>query len=169
MQNFSWPVLAATIIGMSALRAGAKVMGCLSGEPGSFMETEGYVTREKDLLTVLTSYLGTGYAYGIARLKKPFGEPLKKKSHLIIVTDDDIFHMLGSQSEDDTWGIIEYALKNAGGTGTIVLHSQPAWHREEVKRLQAMGWHIHYVTDESTLLDFAAEFSRKNYHKPTKR
>jgi hypothetical protein len=163
--TFSWPVLAATIIGLSALRAGAKVMGCLSGEPGSFMETDGFVTHEKKLLTVLTSYLGTGYTFGITRLKKPFGVPPKQKSHVIIVTDDDIFHMLGAKGEEDTWSIIEYALQNAGGTGTIVLHSRAQYHQAEVKRLQEMGWHIHYVVDEKTLLEFASEFSRKNYHK----
>lgn len=161
---FSWPVLAATIIGLSALRAGAKVMGCLSGEPGSFMETDGFVTDEKKLLTVLTSYLGTGYTFGITRLKTPFGKPPKRKSHVIIVTDDDIFHMLGAKGEEDTWQIIEYALQNAGGSGTIVLHSRAQYHQDDVKRLKNMGWHIHYVVDEKTLLDFASEFSKKNYH-----
>lgn len=163
--TFSWPVLAATIIGLSALRAGAKVMGCLSGEPGKFMETDGFVTHEKKLLSVLTSYLGTGYTFGITRLKTPFGKPAKRKSHVIIVTDDDIFHMLGAKGEEDTWQIIEYALQHAGGTGTIVLHSQALYHQQEVKRLQDMGWHIHYVVDERSLLEFASEFSRKNYHR----
>ncbi|MFZ6008785.1 MAG: hypothetical protein ACOYXT_00440 [Bacteroidota bacterium] len=167
---FSWPVLAATIIGLSALRAGAKVMGCLSGEPGSFMETKGFVTREKELLAVLTSYLGTGYAYGVPRLKTPFEKPLTKKSHAIIVTDNDIFSMLAAQvGEEDHWKIIEYALQNAGGTGTIVLHSYPDWDNPQVKRLQQMGWNIHYVTDETSLLDFAAGFSKKNYHQGARR
>ncbi|MBT1699046.1 hypothetical protein KK083_19280 [Fulvivirgaceae bacterium PWU4] len=162
--SFSWPVLAATVIGLSALRAGAKVMGCLSGEPGSFMETKGFISGEKDLLTVLTSYLGTGYAFGVSRLSTPFHKQLKKKSHVVIVSDDDIFSMLDAK-EADHWKIIETSLANAGGTGTIVLHSRPGWHNEGGVRLQRMGWHVHYVTDESSMLDFAAEFSKKNYHK----
>ncbi|RAW00363.1 DUF58 domain-containing protein [Pseudochryseolinea flava] len=162
--SFSWPVLAATVIGLSALRAGAKVMGCLSGEPGSFMETKGFVTKEVDLLTILTSYLGTGYSYGIPRLNTPFHAPLKKKSHVVIVTDDDIFHMLNAK-EANHWAIAETALQHAGGTGTMVLHSRPDWNKPGVKLLRDMGWHIHYVTDESSMLDFAREFSKKNYHK----
>ncbi|PWG80292.1 DUF58 domain-containing protein [Pararcticibacter amylolyticus] len=164
--TFSWPVLAAAIIGLSALRAGAKVMACLSGEPGSFLESEGYSTSEKEVLTVLTSYLGTGYAYGIPRLKTPFGFPVKDKSHVIVVTDDDIFSMLSAETKtgESNWDIIEQSLKNAGGHGTLVLHSRPDWHRNEVKRLVQMGWEIYYVTNEKELLDFARSFSAANYH-----
>lgn len=167
--NFSWPVLAATVIGLSALRAGAKVMGCLSGEPGSFLETKSFVTKEKDLLTVLTSYLGTGYAFGIPRLKTPFQHVHPKGSHVVVVTDGDIFSMLDAKGGEDHWKIVEYALENAGGTGTIVLHSHPNWQLPHVVRLQKIGWHIHYVTDEASLLDFASEFSKKNYHKGPRR
>jgi len=167
--TFSWPVLAATIIGMSALRAGAKVMGCLSGEPGSFMETKGFVDSDKDLLAVLTSYLGTGYAFGVPRLNTPFGKKANKRSHIILVTDDDLFSMLGATelkkdpSAESNWVIIERALKNAGGVGTLVLHSYPQWHREEIIRLKDMGWHIYYVTNEEELLTFASNFSKDHY------
>lgn len=164
--NFSWPIMAATIIGLSALRAGAKVMGCLSGEPGSYLETDGYRSSEDEVLTVLTSYLGTGYAYGVNRLREPFGKPLKEKSHIVIVTDNDIFAMLNARHEKtptDHWELIEIALQNAGGEGTIVLHSHGSYHQAEVKRLEAMGWRIHFVTNESELLAFAATFADEKY------
>lgn len=165
-QRFSWPVLAATVIGLSALRAGARVMGCLSGEPGSFMETDGFRTSDVEVLTVLTSYLGTGYAYGVPRLETPFGQPANDKSHVVIVTDDDIFRMLGAVSETtniSNWVTMEKALVHAGGVGTLVLHSQPNWHRKEVLRLKKMGWLVYYVTNEQQLLEFAAEFSQNHY------
>lgn len=163
--NFSWPVLAATIIGLSALRAGASVMGCLSGEPGSYLETNGFITDETDLLTTLTSYLGTGYAYGIERLRKPFEEKPNKKSHIVIVTDNDIFSMLESDTETEQthWELAEIALKNAGGHGTMVLHSQPDYNKDLVIRLHKMGWNVYYVTNEAELLKFALEFSQQNY------
>ncbi len=163
--NFSWPILAATIIGLSALRAGASVMGCLSGEPGNYLETDGFITDETDLLTTLTSYLGTGYAYGIERLRKPFGEKPNKKSHIVIVTDNDIFSMLDSDTHTDQtyWELAEIALKNAGGHGTMVLHSPPDYNKDLVMRLQKMGWNVYYVTNETELLKFAAEFSQQNY------
>jgi hypothetical protein len=163
--NFSWPVLASTIIGLSALRAGAKVMSCLSGEPGSFMETNGFSVSEKEILTVLTSYLGTGYAYGIPRLNNPFSKPIKPGAHIVLVTDNDIFSMLSADTKgkESNWKVIERALQNAGGSGTLVLHSMPHWEMPEVQRLQAMGWRIYYITNEAELLDFASEFSKVNY------
>lgn len=164
-QNFSWPILAATIIGLSALRAGASVMGCLSGEPGGYLETDGFITDETDLLTTLTSYLGTGYAYGIERLRIPFGEKPNKKSHIVIVTDNDIFSMLDSDThtEQTHWELAEIALKNAGGHGTMVLHSPLDYHKDLVMRLEKMGWKVYYVTNETELLKFASEFSQQNY------
>ena len=164
-QNFSWPVLAATIIGLSALRAGASVMGCLSGEPGDYLETDGFITDETDLLTTLTSYLGTGYAYGIERLRKPFEQEATKKSHIVIVTDNDIFSMLDSdtQTKQTHWELAELALKNAGGHGTMVLHSHPDYNKDFVIRLEKMGWKVYYVTNETELLKFAFEFSQQNY------
>ncbi|KAF2336963.1 DUF58 domain-containing protein [Flavobacterium daemonense] len=163
--NFSWPILAATIIGLSALRAGASVMGCLSGEPGSYLETDGFITDETDLLTTLTSYLGTGYAYGIERLRKPFETKPDKKSHIVIVTDNDIFSMLAADTgtKQSNWELAEIALKNAGGHGTMVLHSPPDYNKDLVLRLVKMGWNVYYVTNEAELLKFAAEFSQQNY------
>jgi hypothetical protein len=164
-QNFSWPVLAATVIGLSALRAGASVMGCHSGEPGDYLETDGFITDETDLLTTLTSYLGTGYAYGIERLRKPFEKEPTKKSHIVIVTDNDIFNMLDSdtQTKQTHWELAELALKNAGGHGTMVLHSHPGYNKDFVIRLEKMGWKVYYVTNETELLKFASEFSQQNY------
>ncbi len=165
-RGFSWPVLAATIIALSALRAGAKVMGCLSGEPGSYLQTNGFTPMETEVLTVLTSYLGTGYAFGIGRLEKPFGKPLQSKTHIVLVTDDDIFAMLDGKRMDkpcDHWALIETALTNAGGEGSIVLHSHRDWHSDQVERLQSMGWRVYYVTDEEELLDFAADFAQNRY------
>ncbi|PKH51776.1 hypothetical protein CXF68_14260 [Tenacibaculum sp. Bg11-29] len=164
-QNFSWPVLAATIIGLSATRAGASVMGCLSGEPGSYLETDGFIRDETDLLTTLTSYLGTGYAYGIERLRKPFEEKPKKKSHIVIVTDNDIFSMLEAETntKQTHWKLVDLALKNAGGHGTMVLHSQPDYNKDLVIRLEKLGWNVYYVRNEAELLKFASEFSQQNY------
>lgn len=164
-KGFSWPVLAATIISISALRTGARVMACLSGEPGSYLESEGFITSEQDVLTVLTSYLGTGYAFGVGRLRKPFADPLPTKTNLLLVTDDDIFSMLDAkrQGNEDHWEVIERALQHAGGQGTLVLHSRPQWHEEDVARLRTMGWHVHYVTNEEELLVFAATYAKSNY------
>ena len=65
--SLSYPALAGTIIALSALRVGAKVMVVLSGEPGKSLATDGFVSEETKVLEVLTSYLGTGTTFGIQR------------------------------------------------------------------------------------------------------
>lgn len=165
--RFSWPICAGTIVSLSALRAGASVMSCLSGEPGSFLETKGFTRSETEVMTVLTSYLGTGYAYGIPRLLSPYLQKLKRKTHLLIVSDDDIFSMLQAKSPTGgpNYNIAEAAIKIAGGGGTFVLHSRPQWHAADVEKLKKMGWAVHFVTDEKEMLAFARAFAGQFYKK----
>ena len=46
-------VVSATVMVVSALRVGARVKVCLSGEPGEFSETDGFVRSERDALGIL--------------------------------------------------------------------------------------------------------------------
>ncbi|MNU05841.1 hypothetical protein D3C72_2507940 [compost metagenome] len=73
--------------------------------------------------------------------------------------------MLNADTHTDqtNWELAEIALKNAGGHGTMVLHSPPDYNNDLVIRLRKMGWNIYYVTNETELLKFAAEFSQQNY------
>lgn len=169
--RFSWPICAGAIVSLSALRAGAKVMSCLSGEPGSFLETRGFVKSEAEVMTVLTSYLGTGYAYGIPRLQTPFLDKVKGKTHLLIVSDDDIFSMLQAKGPGGilNFAIAEEALRKAGGGGTFVLHSRSQYHKKEVVKLEKMGWGVHFVTDEKEMLSFARAFANQFYHQTRKK
>ncbi len=168
--NFSWPVCAGTIMALSALRARARVMCCLSGEPGGYLETEGFSKNENEVLTVLTSYIGSGYAYGIPRLQSPFLQKSKEKTHLLIVSDDDIFSMLSAQAPDKriNYEVAEEALHRAEGGGTFVLHSRRQWRTEEIERLKKMGWHIHFVTNEAEMVAFARAFAHQHYNKSRK-
>ncbi len=68
----SYPILAGTIMVLSALRAGARVKVVLSGEPGNSISTDGFIRQEQELLRLMTNYLGTGYAFGIHRLEETF-------------------------------------------------------------------------------------------------
>lgn len=160
----SYPVLAGTIIALSALRAGARVMACLSGEPGRSIATEGLIRSESDILRLLVQYLGTGYSYGIHRLADlaehltPQGAP----THILLLTDTDLFYSL----EDNGWSVAEQVLRLARGGGTVVMNCQPAHlksHQQQADRLQQQGWTIKLVARWPEVLQFAAEFSRKAY------
>jgi hypothetical protein len=158
----SYPVLAGAIIALSALRAGAKVMVMLSGEPGSTVATEGFVSDERSVLGMLTNYLGTGTTFGIPHLKKVFQErkPSQRRAHILIVTDHDIFGMLG---RDGGWEIARMALVQARGGGTYVLHMHRSTAQAEVEHMKHDGWDVHHVHEWSDILAFARAFAAKTY------
>jgi hypothetical protein len=158
----SYPALAGAIIGLSALRMGAKVMVVLSGEPGKSLSTEGFVSDEGKVLAVLTSYLGTGYTFGIQRLRDTFQE--RKASdrdvHILIVTDHDIYAML---DQAKGWECARDALVQARGGGTYVLNMDVGSAANRVARMKEDGWNVHAVRDWEELVSFARAFARKIY------
>ncbi|MGC4122279.1 MAG: hypothetical protein QM765_48390 [Myxococcales bacterium] len=161
--GLSYPVLAGAVVTLSALRAKAKVMACLSGEPGRHAQTDGFVRSERDVLAVMTNYLGTGYAFGVLRLKETFldGEPMKRPTHIIVVSDSDFFYML--KEVKNGWEIAREAAVRAGGGATAVLQIDVRSNQDDVDRLEQIGWKVHPVTDMSEVVTFAREFSRARY------
>ncbi len=161
--QLSFPVLAGTIMALSALRAGARVKAVLSGEPGEFSATQKFTRDEGEVMTILTGYLGTGYAFGIPRLKADFldAPPAVESAHILIITDNDIFYML-----DQTPGGWEIAQKarNIAGAGTYVLH-QVAQTAPGVERMRTDGWKVYSLQQWESLIEFARKFSRQTYEK----
>ncbi len=160
--QFSFPVLAGTIMALSALRAGARVMVVLSGEPGKFSSTKGFTRSERDVMHVLTGYLGTGYAFGIQRLENDFpkARKIERKTHILVVTDMDIFSMLNSVTNG--WDIARESLQKAGGGGSFVLH-RVNMDFSQVHEMIKIGWDVHCLEEWDSLIDFARKFSRKTY------
>jgi hypothetical protein len=159
----SHPVLAGTVVALSALRAGARVMACLSGEPGRFSQTDGFVRSEREILATLTGYLGSGYAFGASRLDETFvgGPAPRRATHILVVSDQDMFHMLDSYPHG--WDVARDAVRRAGGGGTFVLEIDPAAYAGQVQRMQQIGWSVHAVRTQEELLAFARAFSRARY------
>lgn len=167
-QTMSYPVLSGAIIALSALRAGARVMVCLSGEPGSFSATDGFIRDEHEVLKTLTGYLGTGYSFGIHRLKFAFADrkPADRAAHIMIVTDHDIFAMLGEKDGKTTgWERAKLSLDAARGGGTYVLHMQSSWSSQESERMRSDGWGVHFVNDWKEMVEFAREFSKRTWER----
>ena len=161
--KLSYPVLAGTILALSALRARARVMACLSGEPGSYSETKGFVRDERELLGIMTGYLGTGYAFGVERLRATFVDapPLPRPAHILVVSDSDFFYML--KQVKGGWELAQAAALRAGGGATAVLELPRGSSAEDVARLTSLGWAVHCVTDMSEVVAFAAAFARTKY------
>jgi hypothetical protein len=170
-RQLSYPVFAGVIVALSALRAGAKVMACLSGEMGKSIATDGFISGEKEILMLLTDYLGTGTTFGIHRLQPVFENrrPGDRPVHILIVTDNDIFSMLDSKHQDRLgWTVAKTALEKAGGGGTYVLNLPGKWPAKEAERMKSDGWAVHRIFDWEELIKFAREFSQAKYEKKGK-
>lgn len=166
-RGVSYPVIAGTAIVLAALRVGARVKATLSGASGGsgkHSSTGEFVRDQREVLKVLTGYLGTGYAFGIGRLKKTFldGDPPARTTHILILTDSDIFMML--KEVKGGWRIAREALEVAKGGGSLVLDMDPGWgYQAEIERLRSMGWDVYHVHGDEDLLRFARDFSRAKF------
>jgi hypothetical protein len=162
-------VLAGAIIALSALRSGSKTEVVLSGEPGRTVSTDGFVRNQSAVLRVLTGYLGTGYSFGIHRLSETFDNwpASARKVHILIVSDNDMFTMLEAMGDRrQGWDVAREALAKAGGGGTFVLELPEAFrqrHNANVERLRRDGWNVNIVSSMEELVEFARDFSRRNY------
>lgn len=172
--QLSFPILAGVIIALSALRSGSKVKVVLSGEPGESLSTEGFIRNSKTMMRTLTSYLGTGYAFGIHRLRETFSTQPRhpRPVHILIVSDNDLFTMLDETGDGELgWDVARRALRKSGAGGTLVLElpeftrgSQWAQNTDNyLRRLTEDGWNIAIVSSMDELVDFARKFSRANY------
>jgi hypothetical protein len=167
--QLSFPVVAGVVLALSALRAGAAVRVCLSGEwhgQGQFVETPGFVRNEGPVLGVLTDYLGTGCSFGLGRLASAFAERRKKPAHVLIVSDSDLFREI--DGTEGGWDIARRAIENAGGGASAVLrlgsdaHTMPHY-QPWLARLEAVGFTNYLVSSEEELVAFARAFSRRTF------
>ena len=177
--HLSYPVLAGAIIALSALRAGSRVKVVLSGEPGRTISTADFERDATSVLKTLTSYLGTGFSFGIHRLAETFEAVANASSrvkqrpvHILIVSDNDMFSMLDSESKRRRgWEVARRALELAGGGGTFVLElpehvRSSTWSQDTagyLERIREMGWHLAIVSSMEELIQFAREFSHGRF------
>jgi hypothetical protein len=177
--HLSYPILAGAIIALSALRSGSRVKVVLSGEPGRTISTAGFECNGATVLKTLTSYLGTGYSFGIHRLAETFDPAMqhahqgrRRPVHMLIVSDNDMFSMLDSKAgKRSGWEVAEEALGLAGGGGTFVLElpeqvRAAQWSQNTsgyVARIRETGWSAAIVSSMEELIEFARNFSRGRF------
>ncbi|MFO0940305.1 MAG: hypothetical protein U0930_06005 [Pirellulales bacterium] len=170
--QLSYPVLAGTVIALSALRAGAKVKVVLSGEPGRSISTEGFIRNSADILKTLLNYLGTGYSFGIHRLAETFSPEIKidRPTHILIVSDYDMFAMLDEKGNNRLgWDVAKESVQHCGGGATYVLQL-PGYNGDvkneystKIERMKLDGWNVHLVNSMEELLTFSKQFSQLQY------
>ena len=166
--KLAYPILAGVVMALSALRAGARVMTCLSGEwhgKGRHLETEGFIRNEANILGVLTDYLGSGCSFGLPRLAETFGKkpPRRRPAHILVVSDSDLFSEIDGTKNG--WEIARKAVEHAGGGATAVLRlHQSASYDKWLEKLRGVGFDTHLVSSEEEMVAFARAFSRRKFH-----
>jgi len=167
--QLAYPVLAGVVLLLSALRAGASVMVCLSGEwqgSGKFTQTDGFIRDEAALLAKITDYLGTGASFGLPRLATTFGPTFRRDRpvHVVVISDSDLFGEIGGTR--DGWAIAKKAVAQARGGASAVLRLAPVpYYDDSLASLRGAGFEPHWVASEEELVTFARAFARKTYQR----
>jgi hypothetical protein len=164
----SYLTLAGAIIGLSALRAGARVQATLWSGARQFQSTPGFVSNEHAILQVLTGYIGGSTAFPLHVLRDTYQrrKPGDRPVHILIISDNGVTTMFDKDEKGDSgWEITRMALEKARGGGTMVLNLFTNWRQDaDLARASAeQGWQIHVVRTWEDLLAFAKWFSQLKY------
>ncbi len=164
----SYLTLAAVIMTLSALRAGAKVQVTLWADYGTFLTTHGFIDDERRLLEIITANLsgGTGFPLNILRDTYRKYTSDQPPAHILVISDDGVDTML-QNDEYKTPGeqIIVEALAKCRGGGALVLNypSYSTNFSPKIEHIRKLGFSAYRVTDWAQLEQFAREFSEKKY------
>lgn len=163
----SFLALAGTIIVLSALRVGSKVQATLWSGANQFQTTKGFVSDEKEILGIVTGFIGGATAFPIHILRDTYSarKPNSRKVHILVVSDDGVTTMFDKDEKGNNgWEVSEMSLKNCGAGGTFVLNLyQPIEKDKALVKAKQQGWDIHRVTNWDDLVAFAKDFSNKQY------
>jgi hypothetical protein len=169
--HISYLALAGAIIGLSALRAGARVQVTLWSGVNQFISTKGFVRDSDAILRVLTGFFGGGTAFPIHKLRDTYAghKPHDRNAHILMISDDGLSTMFDTDERgNDGWDVSAKALERAGGGGTMALNLPAYVHQYTdlswLKRAQEeQKWAVHTVSNMKDLTDFARAFSQRQY------
>ncbi|MBI3832370.1 MAG: VWA domain-containing protein [Planctomycetes bacterium] len=163
--NISYLALAGAILGLSALRMGAKVQATLWSGAGQFETTGGFIRDEKRILGTLTGSINGGTAFPLNVLRETYRnrKPTDSPAHIVVISDDGVDTMFakddkGNQGEE----IIQLALEKGRAGMTLALNLwNPKWAAGE--RFKKLGVRVHRCSTMEELVEFARAFVRENY------
>lgn len=164
----SYLTLAGAILALSAMRVGAHVQATLWSGKNEVLRTDGFVRDETAVLNVLTGYFGMGTAFPLHVLRDTYADDRRaeRPTHIVVISDSGVDTMFEPADEQGTPGreVAAQALATAGSGGTLVLNLFGDGEQARIEGL-APGWDVHRVADWADLVEFAAEFSKRNYER----
>lgn len=162
----SYLALAASILALSALRAGARVQATLWSGPKQFETTHGFIRDEKRLLGIVTGYISGSTCFPLHVLRDTYAsrKPSDPKTHIVVVSDDGADTML-ARDEKGRAGetICADALARARGGGTLVLNLPRLESWRAAEPMKKLGFRVHAVSRWEDLVVFARNFVRETY------
>ncbi|MFO0566362.1 MAG: vWA domain-containing protein [Polyangiaceae bacterium] len=175
----SYLTLAGAIMALSALRAGARVQAVLWADKRQVLSTDGFVRDELAILRVLAGYFGGGTQFPIPHMRKThLGNRARRgrPTHVMVISDDGVSTMFDQDELGQSgWDVARAVLDAVGGGGTLVLNLPETWesladkaapYAAIVRARDELGFAVHRVSSWLDLVEFAREFSRKNYAGP---
>jgi hypothetical protein len=167
-RQVSYLALAGAIVVLSALRAGSRVQATLWSGAGQFDTTRGFVRDEKQILGVLTGYLGGGTSFPNQILRTTYEKRTERDRpvHILVLSDEGVDTMEYADEKGNAGlDIASMAMQRARGGGTMVLnlYQESYLTRPFFTPIRAMGWSLHPVNDWESLVGFAREFARLKY------
>ncbi len=171
--QISYLALAAAIMALSALRAGARVQVTLWSGKEQVQTTAGFCRDEQQILKVMTAFFGGMTAFPIPHLRQTYTRQCERATHIMMISDDGIATMFDTDEQGNSgWDIAATALKHARGGGSMVLNLPTDWqerddywgyHKVIKQASQEQDWDIYRVGQWDELVAFASAFSRKTY------
>jgi len=165
--NLSYLALAATILTLSALRAGARVQATLWSDAGRFDTSHGFIRDERRLLALCTGYVPGGTAFPLHILRDTYSarKPDEPPAHVVVISDDGADTMLQKDERGNAGlDVCREALRRARGGGTLVLNlpaGAESW--TSGQPLVELGFRLHAVSVWDQLVAFARAFVRETY------
>jgi len=164
--DVSYLSLCATILAMSALRAGARVQATLWSSAGIFETTGGFIRDEKRVVGTVTGYVSGGTAFPIHILRDTYRDrkPSEPLAHIVVISDDGCDTMLRRDEQgNDGAEVCAMAYAKARGGGTLVLNLPRVRHWPARAPLEKIGYRVHSVQAWEDLVAFARTFVQDNY------
>ncbi len=167
LTEISYLTLAGAIITLSALRVGSKVRATLWSGENEYQTTDSFIRDEKSILKILTGFIGGGTCFPLNLLKTEYlnRDPKKRKTHILVISDDGIDTMYSQNYETDTRIFVKQMLENAGGGGTMVLNLYSTNLSEPIQHMKDNGWDISRVASWPDLIEFSKNFVKKTYER----
>lgn len=168
----SHPTLAAFIICLSALRAGASVQATSWSGPRQVMSTRGFSRNKAEILGALVHFWGDGTAFPCQVLERYEARPVDAPPvHVIVISDDDISSMIKPYDSVDASGrvtprsgldTLTLAMTRGRAKGSLLLNTRSV-QADVLQTLEAIGFAHHPVTSWEEIVAFARSFSRKTF------